>query len=344
MSTPVPGAAVVPVPQRVLLIQLRRIGDAVLLTPALSALREAWPASRIHLLSDEPTLGLFRDDPRVDRLWKRPPARGLPGFVRDLRAARFDLAFDFQSLPITSFLAAATGALTVGFRRRFRRYRISARLEDHRGTDYAADHKLDLLRRVGIRPVSILPELRIAPGTGSVWSGGEAKRVALVPVSSVPAKRWAPEAFADTVRLMRRETEMELILAGGPGEEDLLDELSSKLPGFPHRKTIFADLPDFARFLRDADLFIGNDNGPRHMASALGTPTVGYFNDIDPVYWTPPDPRHPVLWERAAGDVKGRRILPAEPAACARAALDLLRTERPRRVTGDFSSIRRTGD
>ncbi len=148
-------------PARVLAIQLRRIGDAVLLTPALDAFRAAWPEARIHLLTSGPIPDLFAGDPRLDAVWLRPPRSALPGLAARLRAESYDAVFDFQSLPWTGLLARLTGGFTLGFAKRGRRrlYSRTAVLADHRGTDYAADHKLDLLRRAGLSPELRLPRL-----------------------------------------------------------------------------------------------------------------------------------------------------------------------------------------
>jgi len=319
-------------PERVLLIQLRRIGDAVLVTPALDALGDAWPAARIHLLTGEPIPGLFRGDGRVHAVWPRPRRRDLFGLSRALRAERFDLCLDFQSLPWTALLARRTGAFTVGFARTYRNavYHRAVRLEDHRGSDYAADHKLDLLRAVGLAPRLTPPRLVPPPPSEDAWRGaGERPRVALVPVSRRAHKRWGFAAFAETARLLHRETGACFLIAGGPGEPEPLAAVAGELSGIPHAIRIFTELPAFAAALAASDLFLGNDNGPRHLAVALGRPTVAYFGTQNPTHWTPPgDDRHCVLWDprRASGrPVRGDlRLVPDRPEEAAAAAAALL--------------------
>ncbi len=65
-------------PRKILLIQLRRIGDAVLVTPALDALRDAWPEAELHLLTADPVPQLFEGDSRLNRVWVRPSRSRLP--------------------------------------------------------------------------------------------------------------------------------------------------------------------------------------------------------------------------------------------------------------------------
>jgi heptosyltransferase-3 len=318
-------------PRKILLIQLRRIGDAVLVTPAIEALRDAWPAAELHLLTASPVEQLFEGDSRLARVWVRPSRSRLPALVRDLRAERFDLVFDFQSAPLTAFFAAVTGAFTVGFRRRWRRYHRAVELQLHQGSHYAADHKLDLLRAVGLMPRSLHPRLADRAKDMTPWSDlPPGPKVAMVPVSPWAHKRWSPEAFAETARLLHQETGAVFVVAGGPGEETALREVADRLGDVPHRVHAFGPLRDLAAFLAGADLYLGNDNGPRHIALAQGVPTIARFSRDNPTHWTPPaDPRHPVIWD--ASHVQGRAvrgdliILPENPIAVARAAAGLLR-------------------
>lgn len=321
-------------PGKVLLIQLRRIGDAVLITPALDAIRETWPETRIHLLTEAPVPDLFVGDPRVDAVWVRPLRARLLPFAASLRREGFDLVFDFQSLPVTSFLGWATRAYTVGFRKRFRHQSRSVLLEDHRGNDHAADHKLDLLRSVGLPAPYRNPRLHPPPAPHPLWDElpPGAPRVALVPISPWAHKRWDPEAWSETARLLHRRTGAVFAVLGGPGEEETVEATASGLSGVPHLSRNLHRLREFTEALAGADLFLGNDCGPRHMAAALGLPTIAYFRDVNPSHWTPPEAKHPVLWDTTLA--RGRpvsedlRILPVEPEAAAGAAADLLKERR----------------
>jgi len=319
-------------PEKALLIQFRRIGDVVLVTPALDAFRRAWPRTRLHLLTSSPSPVLFAGDDRVDVLWIRPPRRDLPSLARDLRREGFGAVFDFQSLPLTAALARATGATAVGFAKRARRhlYHRTVRVEDHHGSGFAADHKLDLLRAVGLEPElgpTRLPGPAPSPEAWEPLPPGP--RVILVPVSRRPHKRWEPAAFAETARVLHRRTGAVFLLAGGPGEGPDLERTAAEMDGVPHRIRVFDRLDALAGALGAAALFLGNDNGPRHIAMALGVPTLAYFGTQNPTHWTPPaDPRQVVIWDPARR--RGRpvredlRIVPPDPEAAAGAGAHLL--------------------
>jgi len=322
------------IPERVLLIQLRRIGDTVLLAPALDALREAWADTRLHLLTEYPSSDLFQGDDRVDVTWVRAPKSSLLKLLPSLHQEHFDLVLDFQSLPATSMLARAIAPESVGFRDRFRWHHRSVDLGQHTGTHYTADHKLDLLRALGLSPKSIVPRLHPPSSAHEIWNELQAPhKVLLSPVSPWAHKRWSMEAFAKTAEGIHSATRAGFVIAGGPGEDDVINDFATRLKHIPHRALIANRIPDLARLCIGADLFVGNDNGPRHIALALGLPTVGYFSEVNPIFWTPPDPRHPVLWDlahaRGRSLPSGRTILPPRPEEAIKAAVHLLeRTER----------------
>ncbi len=148
-------------------------------------------------------------------------------------------------------------------------------------------------------------------------------------MSRRPHKRWTPEAFAETARRIHAESGAGFVLAGGPGEEPALSAVAAGLGGVPHRVRAFRRLGDLAGLLAGADLFFGNDNGPRHIALALGVATLAWFGTQNPTHWTPPGPGpHRVIWDpaRAAGrPVRPDLPLVADrPEAAAAAGLELL--------------------
>lgn len=324
-------------PGRILLIQLRRIGDAVLITPALCAIREAWPGVEIHLLTSGVVPDLFGRDLRIKRIWTEPRGRPVGWLAIAIRRARFDLVLDFQSIPLTAAIGLVSGAFTVGFERPYRRvcYDRVVSLDRHAHSEYSADHKLDLLRALGLDPRLTLPRLVPPEGHAPIWSElPEGPRVALVPTSPAPHRRWSASAYAEAARLLHRRTGAVFAVVGGPQERASLEEVAAGLEGVPHRLQSFTNLVEYARFLAGADLYLGNDSGPRHLAVGLGIPTLTYHWRENPTHWTPPgSDRHPVIWDpiRAAGrQVRADLLIVEESAeAVAVAAAGLLR--RPER-------------
>ena len=203
----------------------------MLTTPLLDAMAVAWPEAAIHLWTGSLTAPLFREDPRVTSILERGSDLGIPAAVASLRHARFDLVLDPQSVFLTALAARLSGGYAVGFRRRIRGrwYHRAAALEDHGGSGYAADHKLDLLRLLGVDCALVRPRLAGARSPAPVKS----PRILVAPGSPVPDKRWRIPELESACRAIVEATGGSIELAAGPGEEQALEKLARCLP---HRR------------------------------------------------------------------------------------------------------------
>ena len=302
-SIPQPRASTMP--ERILLIQLRRIGDVLMTTPALRALRHAYSRARIVYLTEPPSDQLFAHDPRVDEVWVTPrhqPWRDRLALFARLRRARFDLVIDFFSNPASALMARASGApRRIGFDFRLRRWAFTDRVPVSAARRYAPLDKGELLVPLGIDLGSPLPELFLAEPErararallATLGVAPDDFLVALMPVSRQPYKVWPLERFARLADALIARHRAKVLFVWGPGEEDVIRRVRAgmaraALPDYP-----VPDLLGLAALLEQCRLYVGNDAGPRHFAIAVGTPTVGIFGRPFPENWTPPgDRRH----------------------------------------------------
>jgi ADP-heptose:LPS heptosyltransferase len=150
----------------------------------------------------------------------------------------------------------------------------------------------------------------------------------LAPVSRRAEKEWGPAAFAATARGLHVLTGAVFLVAGGPGEAAGVDAVASRLAGVPRNTFLARNLAELGGVMAGARLFVGNDGGPRHLADALGLPTLAYFGTRDPSPWMAPGPGpHRALWEATNGAPRPRAdvaLVAAEPDAAAHAAAGLL--------------------
>jgi ADP-heptose:LPS heptosyltransferase len=287
-------------PPRVLLIQLRRIGDVLMTTPAVRALREAWPAAHLTYLTEPPAHLVFQNSPRVDAVRLHSRRSGLWDhlrLMRDLHRERFDVTVDFFSNPRSAQLAWATGApRRIGFDFPGRRWAYTERIGTAQGRRYAAEHKAALLEPLGIKVGSPLPEVFLGAAerdyaarqiAGLGVREGELL-VAVCPVSRQPYKVWPAQHFARIADVLIERYGAKVLLFWGPGEEPFVNAVRAEmtchaLPDYP-----VPDLLQMAALLERCHLYVGNDNGPRHFAIAVGTPTVAVFGKPFPENWTPP--------------------------------------------------------
>lgn len=292
--------------RRALLIRRRALGDALVTLPAVLALRRVWPAARLDLVVDRPFADLFADlDPLLNVLaW--PPERG--SWLRTLRRGRYDLVIDWLGNPRTALWTALSGARwRVGYDLPRRAWAYNVRVPRNRlaGRDlsaFAGEAFLDPLRALGLEPAPWrpgLPQERAAAAVSSLgaeyarwkerWLAEAGPPVALVMSATWPAKAWPARHVAELVRRLA-EADLAPLLVPGPGDGNLLRELAGAVDA--HRVAPATDLRELADLLGESRLLAGTDSGARHLAAALGTPTVTLFGPTDPAGWNPADPAH----------------------------------------------------
>jgi len=334
--------------RRILAIQLKRLGDLVLTTPALAALRDS--GARVTLVTEPPFDQALEAGPDGADIRRHP--RGWAASLRfgeELRSEKFDVAIDFQGSATSARLAWQSGARTrVGWQLRGRRlaYTLAVdRMEDG-PPRHTADRKLDLVRALGIPAMNAVPRLVL---TGEERTAGrnrlvEAVRLSGQPVSdssvlvAIPAsrreyKRWPPERMSALLDGFTAASGAPVILVGGPGEEDQLRLVSERMA---RRPTVISteSIRSLLSILGAARAVIGPDGGARQLAEALDVPTLALFGPQNPVHWTRLDGRHrairgrrpdcPIRCNRGRVSCACLATLPVEPILAE--LLDLWRT------------------
>ncbi|HJU85882.1 MAG TPA: glycosyltransferase family 9 protein, partial [Gemmatimonadota bacterium] len=142
-------------------------------------------------------------------------------------------------------------------------------------------------------------------------------------------KRWQPDRLREAATAIRARTGGTLLVGWGPAEREEALALAAEIPGALPIPP--ATIPELAILLQRADLYVGMDTGPMHVAALLGTPTVGVFGRSDPVIHGPAAhlPGRAVAGPEAREwKTRSRRGLPPfvdpEPAAVVEAAMGLL--------------------
>jgi ADP-heptose:LPS heptosyltransferase len=290
-------------PRRILLTQLRRIGDVLMTTPAVRQVRGAFPGAHIAFLTEPPSDQIYRHNPHVNEVLALDARGGLCArlaLLAALRKRRFDLVVDFFSNPSSAQIARFTGApVRIGFGFRGRRWAYTETVAPPEGLSYAAADKIALLAPLGIpaqHGANLLPEIFLAPEHARFAEATLAQLgvqagdllVALCPVSRQPYKVWPARHFARLADILIERYQARVLMISGPGEEHFVDAvrlemMQRALPSIPP-----PGLLELAALLRRCHLFVGNDGGPRHFAIAVGTPTVAVFGRPFPESWTPP--------------------------------------------------------
>ncbi|MGB1580144.1 MAG: glycosyltransferase family 9 protein, partial [Nevskiales bacterium] len=108
-------------------------------------------------------------------------------------------------------------------------------------------------------------------------------------------KRWMPERFAELARQVHSEFGLPCIITWGPGEKELAEGIVASSQGGAILAMQTAHLLDLAEITRNAQLYVGCDSGPLHLASAVGAPSVALFGPKDPRTYAPWNPRSRVV-------------------------------------------------
>jgi len=290
-------------PKRLLIIQLRRIGDVVLSTPVVRAIKLRYPGIHIVFLTESESRSLLENNPFIDELmvWESGQYSN-PAYVirilRGLKEKKFDTVIDLQGSPRTalaSFLSGAKNRIGFDYRARGLFYDIKVKRDPR--PKYGSAFKLDILKPFNFIGDDLKPEIFLTAETRTFAKGffsrhqlsGPDFKVALSPVSRRSYKRWLLERFAKLAAWLVSDFEAKVIILWGPGERHVAEKVAEEVGANVLISDQTQTLQEVAALIQSCDLFVGNDNGLKHIATAVGTPTFTIYGPSDSVSWTFPD-------------------------------------------------------
>jgi heptosyltransferase III len=290
----------------ILLIQLRQLGDIILTTPCIRELKRAWPDARITFLCHPMGRLILEDNPAIDQLLTYDPK--LPwyrewDFVRKLRSQHYDLVLDFMYNPRSALYARLSGApKRLAFPSR-RQWLFTDIVPQDPVVEYIVLEKFRYLRNLGIKPERgglVLPWFPQHAKVVEEWIAAEtslrssAPRVILAPTHRRVDRQWPLERYAAIADRLTRDWGAMVIWAWGPGEQDFVQgaQKHCKTRTLLAPKTSFREL---AALIANCDLFIGNSNGPSHVAVAVDTPSLQLHGPTYAATWCPRTERHQAL-------------------------------------------------
>jgi heptosyltransferase II len=288
---------------RILVMRFRALGDVLLATPLLRALKRRWPDARLDYLVEESLAPLLEGSEDLDRIlaW---PRRAKPRWLSDLRWAfrlrreRYDMVIDLHgSTASVLFTAFSRASHRLGYKFRGRHFFYTQKIDRAWPEDlppaYEPRRHFRLLESLGIEAEDL--DLRLPPRSPSEFLGpADTRRILIAPGATWSAKAWPAKHYAAIIRELASEGSR-LYLMGSPGEQDLLRQIAADAPAEILPATSLETMLDA---IAAADLLLCTDSGSRHVAVALGTPSLALFGPSDPRVWSPVDPRHPFIHEQ----------------------------------------------
>ncbi|HES57844.1 MAG TPA: lipopolysaccharide heptosyltransferase II [Firmicutes bacterium] len=282
-------------PNRIVVIDWSMIGDLVMLSPAIRALRAEYPQAHLAVLGQPSSICVFKHDPSVDELIPYDRSKGdydLASFfasVRALRRERFDLGFIFHN-SLGSALMAWLGGVRrrVGYRHEMRDILLHHKYKLPRERIHLVEVKARLLEQFGIEVTDLHEEVHAKKEGAKKWlveklgpNFGRTRPVVGISLGATkPYKRWSATSLNNFINQFPVNS-CDFIFLGAPGERELYEGVYSynnSVVDLTGQTTI----DELMWVLDRVDLFVGPDSGPMHLAAGLNTPLVGLFGPTDP--------------------------------------------------------------
>lgn len=295
--------------ERVLIVRLRSIGDTVLATPSLFALKRFLPHARVDILLEDWVAPVLSGFPHVDNVitLERKSTVARMRMALQLRANRYDVVYNLHGGTTATLLTRATGARhRVGYQN-YQYARMHNELSPSssalwgRDKTHSVEQQLALLGWTGV-PVSDRPPTELAVTAESsaninlrLQAAGLAdKQFAVIhPAAAFATKQWAADKFGQVADDLLSQG-LPAVAITTANEKAIIEEMNA---GAGTRVQAFTDLalPEITALLARARLFIGNDSGIAHIAAAVAAPSVVIFGSSNTTHWRP--------WARVAAEI-----------------------------------------
>lgn len=302
--------------RKILIVQVAGIGDLVLATPTLRALRNRFPQSHISLLTMPKAVGVVTGSPYVDEVFtldlnkyphflsflRRRGFKEILGLIKRLREKHFDMAISLFSLVRRrGIIRMALLFYLIGVKYRVGRdtdgrgffYNIKVP-EKGGGTKHEVERNLDVARTLGADIKDKCLEVYVSNEDRKYVSQFLSQNrvldndliIGLNPGASIPSHLWGKENFAKLGDELIKRYQTKIVITGGPDEMKLADEIASMMEARPIIAAGKTTLKQFANLMERCNLFITNSTGAMHMAVAMNTPLIALLGP-DPVKYFP---------------------------------------------------------
>jgi ADP-heptose:LPS heptosyltransferase len=256
------------------------MGDCLLLTSPIRALKEEFPEFQITVLVESRFAGCFEGNPdiaevlaisRKTEAWK-------------LVTRRYDLIVNLHGGPTSLAYSLLARGPHIGFEQfQYRRlYRGLLSAPDPRL--HSVEATFAAFRWLGVKRTTP-PPLRFETNRGAAVRESLRPPYAVIhPAAVMETKKWEPGRFAELARALQ-EMGLAIVLTCGPGEESVAQEVGRLVPSCELMTGL--GIPELAELIQGARLYAGNDSGPMHLAAAVGTPVVAIWGSSDSRRWRP---------------------------------------------------------
>ena len=288
--------------KKILIIRLRRIGDVIMTTPAITALREAFPAAFISYVVEEPYRELVEGNPGLDKVIVLKKKQGIKDFfklIRQIQKENYDVVLDFHGGPRASLITLLSGAkLKLGYRIKYRNFIYDIKLPRavKGGHIHSVENHLNLVKALGVSidssPPLYIPKTR--PNEVEKVKKFidehrlESHKIITIHISAGNEFRyWGVDNIVKLSDLLGQLPGVQIVLIGTnedlKADEEIMKKSKTRLLSLVGK----LNLREVRELISRSALFVGPDSGPMHIAASTATPIVALFGPTLPAHFSP---------------------------------------------------------
>src|ERR1035437_891059 len=296
--------------KRALIIRHRAIGDIILVTPFIRALKKAIPGAEVDVVIEPMGIEVLQGNPYLNRaiILERNRLKKAPLFVRikdtfrfykDLMDRKYTIVFDLWGNLRTALMCFLTGAkYRVGFNFRGRKYFYNTVVEPDVPPKYNVFYHMDLLKAIGIKDDGGKTDFYVGDEDlkfaddfyGKIGRLPKDTVIGLNGAGSWITKRWPEYKFALLAdSIVRSLKNIKVVIIWGPGEKAMAEKIYSQMK--EDKKDVFlapdTNLKQLGAIMLGMHVFVSNDGAPNHMAAALDVPSLTVFGPTNYRSWVP---------------------------------------------------------
>ena len=277
------GVQRLPPEPRVLVITLRRLGDVLVTTPLVSALKRGLPGARIDMLVFGGTEGILAGNPDIDRIIALPQKAGLAETAALIGKLwrRYDLAISTQSGDRPTLMAAIAGRQRIGLVPEKGAGWKRALLNDSAAADPATHRVLEVLQLARLIGINETPDVVVPRATKPLPPRPPYAVLHANPMYRI--RRWTDEGWRGLAQALHQRG-LKVVATGGPApaEREYLDQVWRPVADLVERVDGRLDWGELAQLMAGAAVYVGPDTSMTHLAAASGCPTVGIYGPASP--------------------------------------------------------------
>jgi heptosyltransferase-1 len=324
--------------KRILIIRPSAIGDIIMASPMIPAIRRAWPDAYVAWLADPAASDLLRHNRSLDGIvyWSKTTYKGyikkgrwiklikeVIDLRRKLRRLNFDLAIDAQGLLRSRLLAWLSDAPErIGFDSKEPGRCLMTRIisRGHKKENMSSEY-YHLVKMLGLSPIRFKPDIHldkadmVAAENKLIDAGVNGAYAVICPFTTRPQKHWFIDRWAELTDELATRNHLPVVALGGPNDAAASRRIEALAQNRLYNLTAQTSLGQAAAVINNAALVVGVDTGLTHLGTAFERPTVALFGATRPYLHTP-SPRTIVLYREMPCAPCRRRPVCAEAYTC----------------------------